>query len=100
MNVTDYMVQQATDFNRRVDDTQKLLSDLDERIGKLEYNIERLEHNIQVLTDTLPLALPKHQKDLFTLFITILDRKEQRILSMTYKRYLHISFSLRVSVLE
>ena len=62
MNVTDYMVQQATDFNRRVDDTQKLLSDLDERIGKLEYNIERLEHNIQVLTDTLPLALPKHQK--------------------------------------
>ena len=62
MNVTEYMVQQATEFNRRVDDTQKLIADLGERIGKLEYNIERLEHSTQVLTDTLPLALPKHKK--------------------------------------
>ena len=63
MNVTEYMVQQATEFNRRVDDTQEIIHKLIERFRVIEYNIERLEHNIQVLTDTLPLALPKHKKE-------------------------------------
>ena len=62
MNTTEYMVQAATDFNSRVDDTQEMIEGLNERMMKLEYNIERLEHSINLLTDMLPLALPKHKK--------------------------------------
>jgi len=60
MNVTEYMVQQANEFNNRVDEIQELLKQMTDRLRILEYNIERLEHGVQVLTDTLPLALPKH----------------------------------------
>ena len=61
-NVSEYIVQQAAEFNERVNETQKLITTLGDRLVSIEYNIERLENVVKVLTDTLPLALPKHKK--------------------------------------
>ena len=57
MNVTEYMVQQANEFNHRVDETQKMIQLLVDRLARVEYNIERLEQSINVVADTLPLVL-------------------------------------------
>ena len=62
MQVSEYIVQQAAEFNERVNETQKLIVDLSDRLVSVEYNIERLEHTIQVLVDSLPLVLPKSKK--------------------------------------
>ena len=62
MQVSEYIVQQSAEFNERVNETQKLIVTLGDRLSVIEYNIERLENTVKVLTDTLPLALPKHTK--------------------------------------
>jgi len=57
MNVTEYMVQQANEFNHRVDEIQQMIQLLVDRLTRVEYNIERLEQSINVVADTLPLVL-------------------------------------------
>ena len=62
-NVSEYIVQQAAEFNHRVGETQKLIANMSDRLLTIEYNIQRLENTIKILTDTLPLALPNHTKE-------------------------------------
>ena len=53
-SLTEYMVQQATDFNNRCDVIEQKVNTVSEKIGVMEYNIDRLVNQLEVLIDKLP----------------------------------------------
>ena len=56
--LTEYMVQQANDFNLRCDLIDQKISSIDEKVSEMEYNVNRLVHQLEVLVDTLPYIKP------------------------------------------
>lgn len=52
--LTEYMVQQATEFNLRCDLIDQKMSGIDEKVSEMEYNVNRLVHQLEVFLDTIP----------------------------------------------
>ena len=58
MNVTEYMVQQANEFNLRCDLIDQKMSSIEEKVSAMEYNVNRLVDQLEVLLDKLPYTKP------------------------------------------
>ena len=52
--LTEYMVQQANEFNLRCDLIEQKISSIDEKVSEMEYNVNRLVNQLEVFLDTIP----------------------------------------------
>jgi len=52
--LTEYMVQQATEFNLRCDLIDQKIGNIDEKVSEMEYNVNRLVNQLEVFLDTVP----------------------------------------------
>ena len=53
-SLTEYLVQQATEFNLRCDLIDQKISSIDEKVSAMEYNVYRLVNQLEVFLDTVP----------------------------------------------
>ena len=53
-SLTEYMVQQANEFNLRCDLIDQRINSIDEKISSMEYNVNRLVNQLEVFLDTIP----------------------------------------------
>tara|TARA_Y100000296_G_C5064254_1_gene201495 strand:+ start:389 stop:616 length:228 start_codon:yes stop_codon:yes gene_type:complete len=52
--LTEYMVQQANEFNLRCDLIEQRMTSIDEKVSSMEYNVNRLVNQLEVFLDTIP----------------------------------------------
>ena len=67
--LTEYMIQQASEFNARCDVIEQKVNTLSEKIGAMEYNIDRLVYQLEVIVDTLPNIKPTSQGETYEKYI-------------------------------
>ena len=53
-SLTEYMVQQANEFNLRCDLIEQKMTSIDEKVSEMEYNVNRLGNQLEVFLDTIP----------------------------------------------
>ena len=53
-SLTEYMVQQANEFNLRCDLIEQKMTSIDEKVSSMEYNVNRLVNQLEVFLDTIP----------------------------------------------
>ena len=56
--LTEYMVQQADEFNIRCDLIEQKISSMAEKLSAMEYNVNRLVDQLEVFLDTIPYNKP------------------------------------------
>ena len=56
--LTEYMVQQANEFNIRCDMIEQRITNIDEKLSAMEYNVNRLVNQLEVFLDTIPYTNP------------------------------------------
>ena len=63
MNISEYLIQQSVEFNKRIDWVEEIAHKLLDKLDVLEYNIERVTKIVEGLDDSRPLNIPKGDED-------------------------------------
>ena len=63
MNISEYLIQQSVEFNKRIDGVEEIGRKLLDKLDVLEYNIERVTKIVEGLDDSRPLNIPKGDED-------------------------------------
>ena len=63
MNISEYLIQQSVEFNKRIDGVEEIAHKLLDKLDVLEYNIERVTKIVEGLDDSRPLNIPKGDED-------------------------------------
>ena len=59
MNISEYLIQQSVEFNKRIDGVEEIAHKLLDKLDVLEYNIERVTKIVEGLDDARPIDILK-----------------------------------------